>query len=140
MITYTQWYSKNHVPFFLTGLLSLWTHLRQVLLIYLPNLIINYYTAWKFIPKVINIRPAKILPYRNFMKITKKKGTLEIVWTKNRPRDSWSSHFMITHWNQKSRNVRTCIALLSMYFIFFENFMKWGLNGGDFIWCRFWVF
>ena len=49
----------------------------------------------------------------NFMKISKKRGLWKIFgpilgfYTKNSPRNSWSSHFMITFWNQKSRNVRT---------------------------------
>ena len=47
------------------------------------------------------------------MKISKKRGLWKIFgpilgfYTKNSPRNSWSSHFMITLWNQKSRNVRT---------------------------------
>ena len=46
-------------------------------------------------------------------KLAKNRGLWKIFgpilgfYTKNSPRHSWSSHFMITFWNQKSRNVRT---------------------------------
>ena len=34
-------------------------------------------------------------------------------YTKNSPRNSWSPHFMITYWNQKSRNTGTSVLIFS---------------------------
>ena len=44
-------------------------------------------------------------------------------YAKNSPRNSWSSHFMITIWNQKSRNARTpCTRLFGHCITHLKNF------------------
>ena len=70
-------------------------------------------------------------------KLAKNRGLWKIFgpilgfYTKNSPRNSWSSHFMITLWNQKSRNVRTpCINI-------FQNSWFCEVNS---MFCDFWVF
>ena len=56
-------------------------------------------------------------------KLAKKRGLWKCFgpnlgfYTKNSSQNSWSSHFTITSWNLKSRNVRTLCSLLNYNFL-----------------------
>ena len=80
---------------------------------------------------------------RNLLEISKKRGLWKFFgpilgfYTKNSPRNSWSSHFMITLWNQKSRTsvveFRELGSKLSFAQIFFNQkdlggFWQWKLT------------
>ena len=59
--------------------------------------------------------------HHNFMKKGSKSGLLKTFganlgfYTKNSPRNSWSPHFMIALWNQKSRNAGTSCSTFRMF-------------------------
>ena len=68
---------------------------------------------------------------QNLAKRCSKRGLLKFFgpilgfYTKNSPQNSWSSHVMITVWNQKSRNVRTPVYVIEASLTFLHSKSYW---------------